>query len=203
MRDIGVNLFAFDYRGFGDSEGSPSEQGVYADAEAAYHFLRDSLRVPAEQIVLFGHSLGSGVATELATRVASAALVVEGAYTAVTDRGGELYPWLPVRYIMRNHFASIDKIGRVTVPKLFLHSPEDDVIPFAHGQRLFAAAAEPKRFVSVRGGHMDAYRADREKYFGAIAHLVDSVNPAQHTVAATATDNAAASATAASPAAVH
>jgi fermentation-respiration switch protein FrsA (DUF1100 family) len=192
MRDLGVNLLAFDYRGFGDSEGTPSEQGVYDDAEAAYRYLRDSLHVPAEQVVLFGHSLGSGVATELATHVPAAALIVEGAYTAVTDRGGELYPWLPVRYIMRNRFASIDKIGRVTVPKLFLHSPEDDVIPLAHGRRLFASAPEPKRFVEVRGGHADAYRVDRDVYFGAIAHLVDSVNPAAHSVAAASPRGAAA-----------
>lgn len=195
MRDIGVNLLAFDYRGFGESEGTPSEQGVYDDAEAAYRWLRDSLRVPAEQIVIFGHSLGSGVATELATRVPAAALILEGAFTAVSDRGGELYPWLPVRYIMRNRFASIEKIGRVTVPKLFLHSPEDDVIPLAHGQRLFASAPEPKRFVTVHGGHADAYRVDRDVYYGAIAHLVDSVNPAGSAVAAAASPAAAASGT--------
>ena len=84
MRDLGVNLFAFDYRGFGESEGSPEEQGLYADAMASYRYLTDSLGVPPEQIVIFGHSLGSGVAVELATRVKAAALVVEGAYTSVS-----------------------------------------------------------------------------------------------------------------------
>jgi uncharacterized protein len=177
MRDLGVNLFAFDYRGFGASEGSPEEKGLYADAMASYRYLTDSLRVPPEQIVIFGHSLGSGVAVELATQVAAAALVVEGAYTSVPDRGQEIYPALPVRLLASQRFASLDKIERVAMPKLFLHSPEDVVIPFAHGQRLFAAAKGPKRFVSVRGGHDDAFRADKAVYYGSIAQLLQEVAP--------------------------
>ncbi|MCC6319593.1 MAG: alpha/beta hydrolase [Gemmatimonadaceae bacterium] len=174
-RDLGLNLLAFDYRGFGESEGSPEEQGLYADAEASYRYLTDSLRVPPDRIVIFGHSLGSGVAIELATRVPSAALVVEGAYTSVVDRGQELYPWLPVRYIASQRFASIDKIGKVSAPKLFLHSPTDDVIPIDHGRRLFEAAREPRKFVPVIGGHMEAFKQDRGTYYGAIRALVDSL----------------------------
>lgn len=175
-RDLGLNLFAFDYRGFGGSDGAPEEQGLYADAEASYRYLTDSLHVPANRIVIFGHSLGSGVAIELATRVPAAALVVEGAYTSVVDRGAELYPFLPVRFLASQRFASIDKIARVGSPKLFLHSPSDDVIPFAHGQRLFAAAAEPKRFVSVVGGHMESFKQDKATYFGALRALVASLD---------------------------
>lgn len=175
-RDIGLNLFAFDYRGFGASEGAPEEQGLYADAEASYRYLTDSLHVPANRIVIFGHSLGSGVAIELATRVPAAALVVEGAYTSVVDRGQELYPFLPVRFVASQRFASIEKIARVRAPKLFLHSPSDDVIPFAHGQRLFAAATGPRRFVPVVGGHMESFKQDKATYFGALAALVASLD---------------------------
>lgn len=174
---LGLNVFAFDYRGFGASDGTPSEQGLYADALASYRYLTDTLHVPYDRIVIFGHSLGSGVAIELATHVMAAALVVEGAYTAVPDRGQELYPLLPVKLIATQRFASIDKIKNVRVPKLFLHSPADDIIPFAHGQRLFAAATEPKAFVSVNGGHMEAYRIDAPTYFGAIRRLVRSLTP--------------------------
>jgi fermentation-respiration switch protein FrsA (DUF1100 family) len=149
---------------------------LYDDAEASYRYLTDSLRVPADRIVVFGHSLGSGVAIELATRVTPAALVVEGAYTSGVDRGQELYPFLPVRYVATQRFLSIDKIARVTMPKLFLHSPSDDVIPFPHGERLFAAATGPKRFVSVVGGHMDAFSRDKTTYFGAIRALVASLD---------------------------
>ena len=174
-RDVGLNLLAFDYRGFGESGGAPDERGLYDDAEASYRYLTDSLHVPPGRIVLFGHSLGSGVAIELATRVAAAALVVEGAYTSVPDRGQELYPYLPVRLLAGQRFASIDKVGRIAMPKLFLHSPTDEIIPFTHGERLFAAAAAPKRFVAVKGGHMDAFREDRAVYFGAIRALVDAL----------------------------
>jgi fermentation-respiration switch protein FrsA (DUF1100 family) len=174
-RDIGLNVLAFDYRGFGASAGEPDEAGLYADALASYHYLTDSLRVSPDRIVIFGHSLGSGVAIELATRVKASALVVEGAYTSVPDRGQELYPFFPVRLIAGQRFASIEKVARVDVPKLFLHSPSDEIIPFSHGERLFEAASEPKRLVQVKGGHMDAYSDDRAVYFGAIKSLVDSL----------------------------
>jgi fermentation-respiration switch protein FrsA (DUF1100 family) len=177
-RDIGLNLFAFDYRGFGESEGVPTERGVYDDAESAYRFLRDSLAVPPEQIVVFGHSLGSGVAIELASRVPAAALVVEGAYTSIPDVGQRAYPYIPVKLVARNRFESIRKIGAVTVPKLFLHSPADGVIPLAFGRQLFDVAPPPKRFVEVDGGHENAYRIDRAAYFGAIAELVRGVGAA-------------------------
>ena len=174
-RDIGLNLFAFDYRGFGRSGGHPGEEGIYRDAEAAYRFLTDSLRVPPERIILFGHSLGTGVVTELATRVPSAALVLEAAYTSISDIGAEAYPWLPVRLLAGERFETIEKIGRVTVPKLLLHSPGDDLVPIEHGRRVYEAARGEKWFVEVRGGHAGAFREDREKYFGAIRDLVEGL----------------------------
>jgi uncharacterized protein len=178
LRDVGVNLLAFDYRGFGDSDGVATESGVYTDARAAYDFLRDSLGVPPERIILFGHSLGSSVAIELAQHVPAAGLVVEGAFTSVVDRGAELYPFLPVRLVAASKFGSIERVPKLKLPKLFLHSPEDRSIPYAHGQRLFAAAAEPKRFVEVRGGHIEAFTVDKSVYFGAIAAFVREVSGA-------------------------
>lgn len=172
MRDLGLNLLAYDYRGFGASAGEPTELGLYEDAVASYRYLTDSLAVPPRRIILFGHSLGSGVATELATRVKAAALVVEGGYTSVPDRGQELYPWLPVRLIAGERFESIAKAPTITMPKLYLHSPSDDIIPLSHGEKVFAAAAEPKRLVLVKGGHMLAFREDASTYFGAIRELV-------------------------------
>lgn len=174
-RDIGLNLFAFDYRGFGRSGGRPSEAGLYRDGEAAYRYLTDSLQVSPDRIVLFGHSLGTGVATELATRVPSAALVLEAAYTSLPDVGQAAYPWLPVRLLAGERFETIGKIGRVTVPKLLLHSPEDDIVPYEHGRRVYEAANGEKRLVTVRGGHAGAFREDREKYFGAIRELVEGL----------------------------
>ena len=175
LRAEGLNLFAFDYRGYGESEGTPTERGLYEDARTAYRYLRDSLGVPAARIVLFGHSLGSAVAVELAGRVPAAGLILDGALTSVPDRAAEIYPYLPVRWLARSRYASLDKVGTLRLPKLFLHAELDEVIPIAHGRRLFHAAPEPKRFVTLRGGHADAFEVDSGRYYGEIRRFVGSL----------------------------
>jgi uncharacterized protein len=175
LRALGLGLLAFDYRGYGESEGAPSEAGLYRDANAAYQYLRGGLRVPPERIIVFGHSLGSTVAVDLASRVPAAGLILEGALTSVIERGAELYPYIPVRWIGRSRFSSIDKISRVSIPKLFLHARADDVVPLAHGRRLFEAALPPKTFVELNGGHGDAFELDSVTYFGSIRQFVEAV----------------------------
>ena len=175
LRQLGMSLLAFDYRGYGESDGAPSEQGLYRDADAAYRFLREIRGVPADRIVVFGHSLGSAVAIHLANRQPAAGLIVEGALTSATDRGGELYPYLPIRWIARSRFSSIDKVSGIAVPKLFLHAADDDVIPQAHGRRLFDAAQEPKTFVELQGGHADAFDVDSARYFGSIGKFLTTL----------------------------
>jgi fermentation-respiration switch protein FrsA (DUF1100 family) len=172
LRTLGLSLLAFDYRGYGESEGTPSEAGLYRDADAAYQYLRGGLRVPPERIIVFGHSLGSAVAVDLASRVPAAGLILDGALTSVIERGAELYPYVPVRWIGRSRFSSIDKISRVSIPKLFLHARADDVVPLAHGRRLFEAALPPKTFVELNGGHGDAFELDSATYFGSIRKFV-------------------------------
>ena len=175
LRALGLNLLAFDYRGYGESEGAPTETGLYQDAEASYRYLRDELGVAPEKIVIFGHSLGSAVAVDLASRVPATGLILEGALTSVLERGQELYPYIPVRWIGRSRYSSIEKIARVTMPKLFLHARADDVIPLTHGRRLFEAAPPPKTFVELNGGHGDAFELDSAVYFGSIRTFVDGV----------------------------
>jgi uncharacterized protein len=172
LRALGLSLLAFDYRGYGENAGVPTEQGLYRDTDAAYRYLREELDVPADRIVVFGHSLGSTVAIDLASRVPVAGLIVEGAPTSVRERGAELYPYIPVRWIAGSRFASIDKIGKVKVPKLFLHAAGDEVIPIAHGRRLYQAASPPKTFVELRGGHGDAFDVDSANYFGSIGRFL-------------------------------
>ena len=169
LRQLGLNLLAFDYRGYGESGGTPSEHGLYRDATAAYRYLRVERGVPAERIIVFGHSLGSAVAIDLASRTPVAGLIVEGGLISVVQRGQELYPFIPVRWIARTRFSSIDKIPRVSAPKLFLHAVADEVIPLSHGRRLFQAAADPKTLVELAGTHSDAFAVDSAKYFGSIA----------------------------------
>jgi fermentation-respiration switch protein FrsA (DUF1100 family) len=175
LRQLGLNLLAFDYRGYGESGGIPSEAGLYRDADAAYRYLTKERGVSAARIIVFGHSLGSAVAIDLASRVPAAGLIVEGAFTSATDRGQELYPYIPVRWIAASRFSSIEKISRVTVPKLFLHATEDEVIPLAHSRRLYEAAPPPKTFVELSGGHGDAFDVDSVSYFGSIQRFVASL----------------------------
>jgi fermentation-respiration switch protein FrsA (DUF1100 family) len=177
LRALGLNLLAFDYRGYGESGGKPSERGLYDDAGAAYRYLREVRRVPPERIVLFGHSLGSAVAVDLAVHEPAAGLVLDGALASVVGRAQEVYPYVPVRLVARSRFLSIEKIPHVRMPKLFLHARADEVIPFAHGRRLFEAATEPKTFVALRGGHGDAFEVDSDTYFGAIRGFVASLPP--------------------------
>jgi uncharacterized protein len=182
LHALGLSLLAFDYRGYGESDGVPSEAGLYKDADASYRYLRETLGVPSEKIVIFGHSLGSAVAVDLASRVPAAGLILEGALTSVIDRGQELYPYIPVRWIGRSRFSSIEKISRVLAPKLFLHARADDVIPLAHGRRLFEAAPPPKAFVELKGGHGDAFELDSAVYFGSIARFLHGLREERRNV---------------------
>jgi uncharacterized protein len=177
LRRLGLNLLVFDYRGYGESAGVPTEQGLYRDADAAYRYLRESRGVPATSIVIFGHSLGSAVAVDLASRVPAAGLILEGALTSVVDRGQELYPYIPVRWLAASQFASLEKMAGARVPKLFLHAAADNVIPLAHGRRLYDAAAPPKTFVELQGGHGDAFDVDSARYYGSIAEFLASLKP--------------------------
>jgi fermentation-respiration switch protein FrsA (DUF1100 family) len=177
LRALGLNLLAFDYRGYGESGGMPSEQGLYRDAAAAYRYLRVERGVLPERIVVFGHSLGSAVAVELVSRLPAAGLILEGALTSVIDRGQELYPYIPVRWIAGHRFGSLERMAQIRIPKLFLHAAADDVIPLAHGRRLFEAAPEPKTFVELDGGHGDAFDTDSTRYYVIIAEFLTRLLP--------------------------
>jgi len=164
---LGVNVLAIDYRGYGESDDRrPSEQGTYADARAAYDWLRTVRGVPADRIIIYGHSLGSGVATELALHVQAAGLIIEGAFTSIPDLGAKVYPWFPVRWLASQRFANIEKIGKVAMPKLILHARDDNIVPYAHGQALYAAASAPKEWVELKGGHMRAFLDDSAHFWG-------------------------------------
>lgn len=154
-------VLLFDYPGYGRCGGSPSEKGCYAAADAAYNWLTHQKEVPPERILLFGESLGGGVAVELATRRPHRALVLLSAFTSVPDMGQQIYPWLPVRWLVRNRFESLEKIGRVEGPVFIAHGTADSIVPYGHGERLFAAAREPKRFLPLEGwDHNDLVRPE-------------------------------------------
>lgn len=141
---LDVNVFLVDYRGYGRSQGSPSEKGLYLDALAAYRALLDR-GIPANRIVIFGKSLGGAVAVDLATRVPCGGLIVQSSFTSVGDLSKRVMPLFPARWFMRSKYDSLEKIRRVAAPKLVVHSRDDDLIPFAMGESLYSAAPEPKR----------------------------------------------------------
>lgn len=172
LRALGLNVFAPEYRGFAGLEGTPSEASVTDDARRGYDYLRNHLQVPAARIVVFGWSLGSAVAVNVASRVEEAAVILEGAPASLVAIGERDYPWMPVRLVMRNPFESILKVRQIDSPMLFIHSPDDRVIPIEEGRRLFAAAEEPKAFVEVKGGHINPAEADARRYFGAVREFL-------------------------------
>jgi uncharacterized protein len=167
----GVNVFLFDYRGFGQSTGRPDEEGTYQDAQAAYAWLRQKGFSP-NQIIAYGESLGGAIATELALREKVSALILQSTFTCMPDIGAEVFPWLPVRYICSIHYNTGSKLPRIKVPVLIIHSRGDKLIGFHHAEKNFATANEPKFLREVEGDHNDAVDAAPAKFTSAIADFL-------------------------------
>ncbi len=173
LRQLKVNVFAFDYRGYGRSAGVPSEQGLFADARAAWDQLVREVGEAPQRIVLFGHSLGGAVAIDLATRREPAALVVQSSFTSLKEIARERFPSVPLHLVASRQYRSIDKVARVLLPKLFIHGASDETIPFTLGRRLFEHAAEPKEWYPVaHAGHSDVYRYGGFRYLWKVSRFL-------------------------------
>jgi fermentation-respiration switch protein FrsA (DUF1100 family) len=153
LHSLGLNVFIFDYRGYGQSEGSPSERGTYRDAEAAWEYLRTVRDIDSQNVIIMGRSLGGSIAAWLGAQKYPGALIVESTFTSAANLGAELYPWLPVRWLIKYEYPTIEYIQEVQVPLFMAHSRDDQIVPFSHGEKLFARAAEPKTFVELQGRH--------------------------------------------------
>ncbi len=154
---LGLDICIFDYRGYGKSSGRPNEKRTYEDALAVWKHVTETREVPPERIVVFGRSLGGAVAAYLATNSDPRAVILESAFTSVVDVGKHYYPFLPVRLLTRIRYPVIDYVREIRCPILIAHSPEDDIIPYAMGRRLYEAAGEPKEFLEMRGGHNEGF----------------------------------------------
>jgi pimeloyl-ACP methyl ester carboxylesterase len=164
-------VLVYDYPGYGKSGGRPSEAGCYAAAEAAHRWLVDEQKVPARQIVLIGSSLGTAMATELATRHENRLLVLMGAFTSFPDEAQWTVPCYPARWLVTNQLDSLSKIGRVRGPVFIAHGTQDRKVPYWMGKRLFQSACEPKRFYPLAGqGHQ--HPAD-PAFFAAVRAFLD------------------------------
>ena len=172
---LGYNAMIIDYRGYGRSKGSPSEQGTYRDAETVWTYLTRKRKIDPKRIVLFGRSLGGAVAAWLAVEKHSAGLIIESTFTSVPDRGAELYKFLPVRFLARINYDTLGRIDKLRCPLLVVHSRDDEIIPHHHGQQLFAAAKDPKRFQEISGGHNDGFMTSGSVYTDALAEFLESV----------------------------
>lgn len=170
-----LDVLILDYRGYGRSTGSPSEQGLYRDGQAAWRYLTELRGMDPAEIVLFGRSLGAAVGANLAARQPAAGLIVESGFTSVADLGADLYPFLPVRLLARYRYPIAEDLAQVTGPVLVIHSREDEIIPFEHGQALYAAASEPKELLEIQGTHNTGFLTSGDQYIQGLEAFLNQV----------------------------
>ncbi len=172
FHQLGLNFFMLDYRGFGQSTGSPSEQGTYIDATTAWKFLIEQKNLQAEQIIIVGRSLGGGVATELAKNVNAAMLILDSTFISMPAAAKLHFPFMPTNWIVKHRYENLRKIDQVNMPVVIAHSDKDEVIPYTHAEEIFDAANEPKSFIQLKGGHGNSFLMAREKYIRGIEHAL-------------------------------
>ena len=161
---LGLDVFIFDYRGYGQSEGKPTERGTYEDAEAAWRYLTEVREVSPSQVIAFGRSLGGAVASWLAQSHTPGMLILESTFTSLKDVAATFYPYFPVRLLLRYEYNTAAYLGRVYCPVLIVHSRGDEIMPFSHGRQLFEMAREPKKFLEISGTHNEGFITSGKHY---------------------------------------
>lgn len=169
---LGLDVLIIDYRGYGKSEGSPDEKGFYEDARTAWQYLIEQRGFKTEQIILFGRSLGAAVATKLAAEVGPEKLILESAFSRSRDMADRMMPFISRITVMRYPFNSMERIKDIHARLLMLHSPDDEIIPYDLGEKLFRAANEPKQFVKLKGDHNNGFMLSQPKYEQALARFI-------------------------------
>jgi len=172
LRALPASVLVIDYRGYGRSGGKPSEAGLYLDARAAWDWL--SARTPPGRIVILGKSLGGGPACQLASQVPCGGLILQSAFTSAPDMAWRVMPFFPARWFMRTKYDSLSRIPRIPCPKLFIHSRDDEIVPFGMAERLYAAAAEPRECAWFDGaGHNDLWVVHEKEYFALLSRFLE------------------------------
>ncbi len=165
FNELGLNCLIFDYRGYGASQGKPTEEGTYIDVQAAYDWLIKEKKLQPSDIILCGKSLGGSIAAHLASNVDARGLIIESSFTSYADIGQKFYPYMPVRLFARYGFKTRDYLKKVNCPVLIIHSRSDEIVPFELGLRLYEEAAkEPKEFLEIFGGHNDGFLHSGQVY---------------------------------------
>jgi fermentation-respiration switch protein FrsA (DUF1100 family) len=173
---LGLSTFIFDYRGYGRSRGKITEEGTYRDAEAAWRYLVRIKEYPPNDIIIFGRSLGGTIATRLAKHHKPKGLIIESTFTSVPDIAAALYPYLPVRLLSRYQYKAIDYIRDVRSPVLVIHSRNDEIIPFSHGQKLFESAGNPKEFLEISGSHNEGFLTAGKHYTIGLRSFIEKLS---------------------------
>lgn len=174
FHQMGLNVLLFDYRGYGQSSGAPSEEGLYRDAEAAWAWLTDVRGVASADITIFARSMGGGPASWLAAHTDPKAVILESVFTSVPDVAAHHYPFVPVRWLARTQFDVRSRVPDLEARLLVIHSRADRIVPFSHGQQLYDAASEPKQFLEIDGGHNDGFWVSRQRYTREIRGFLDN-----------------------------
>ena len=172
FHQLGYNTFIFDYRGYGNSSGIPTENGTYQDALAAWNYLIENKAIPALHIVVFGESLGGAIAAWLAARKKPGALVLASTFTSIPDIAADLYPLLPVRLMARFQYSTIEYLQSIKCPVLIAHSPDDEIVPYKHAQALFAKAPSHKQFIVLQGKHNDSFFTAQETWVDPLVQFI-------------------------------
>jgi uncharacterized protein len=171
FNSLNLNVFIFDYRGYGKSKGWLTEQGTYQDAQAAYQWLKT--KEPTLPLYIFGRSLGANIAVDLAAKVDAAGLIYESGFNSVQDLGKEIFPFLPVRLITKYKYNALDKIKLINMPLMVIHSPDDEIAPFHHSKKAFDTAIEPKQFLQIAGGHNDGFLLSEKEYLKELSTFIN------------------------------
>ncbi len=173
FHELGLDTLIIDYRGYGQSEGKPGEQGTYLDAQAGWDYLVSSRGIAPEQIVIFGRSLGGAVAAWLAVENKAAAVIIESCFSSALDMARRLYPFMPARLITRLKYPVRDYVSQLNIPLLVIHSRDDEIIPFSMGQAIFEAATEPKAMLELSGDHNYGFLLSRDRYAAGLQEFID------------------------------
>ncbi len=175
FQGLGLNIFIFDYRGYGRSSGRPSEKGTYRDADGAWSYVVDVLKFKPENIILFGRSLGGAVSAYLAEKHPFRAWIIESSFTSIPDMAKQLFPWQPIKWLTRYQYNTLKRIKNVHCPVLVIHSPDDTLIPYSHGRRLYEAANLPKAFLRIRGNHIYGFIESGSQYVDGLELFLDGL----------------------------
>ena len=178
LKPLNLDIFIFDYRGYGKSEGEPNEEGIYLDSQAAYDWVVKVKKIIPQKIILFGRSLGGVCAVEVASKNPAAGIILESTFPSAGKMARTIFPVLPLGWAIKSRFDAIGKVSNLKLPKLFLHGTRDEIVPYKLGRELFSAAAEPKTFYDIEGaGHNDTFLVGGAGYFNSIDKFIKSIVP--------------------------